>query len=350
MEKFWLPLIILVITLLIAFFGIVKEILPSKLYRSWPMYIMVLMMGVGALLQFYQGYRGLYAQNKTSELAADIEPGADKKPLTPNEQQIYAELGNIAKQFREAPVKLFVTPSVGVDTLYKLALIQFNQRNYADAEMNLRYALELDSEHKDSYNLLLQLYQTEAMHFLHKGDYKSAGERLKSASYLLEKKPQGIDDKTVVLIGYLYKTLGQVNARSDVGRAKRYWKDAEQAFKFALLLNEKNPDAINGLGNILQFQGEYLKALEKHKEALRLAPNYTAAANDAGLASRALMCQSLAQQKDNEADKWRREAISFWERAIQLSQTDPGFESSYASSMSYHVNRLREDRISDICK
>ncbi len=188
------------------------------------------------------------------------------------------------------------------------------------------------------------------MHSLQKGDYEGAEEWLEKADRLLGDMPQGIDNKTIALIGYVYKSLGQVYAKSDSDRAMRYWSQAEQAFKSALTFNEKDPSALNGLGNILYFQGRYPEALAKHKEALSQAPNYAAAANDAAIVCEALMCQSLAQQKNSDADTWRREAISFWGKAIQLSPNDPLFEPTYPVSISHRVDMLREGRTSDICK
>ncbi|UCF91079.1 MAG: hypothetical protein JSW39_22800 [Desulfobacterales bacterium] len=351
MEKFWLPLTLIIIALLTSIFGIIKDVLP-KLFPSWLMYITVGITAVGALLQFYQDYQGLQAQNKVTELSSGIEPVADapKKALTPNDQRIYAAVKKDVKRFREAPVKLFLAPSIGADTFYKLALVQFNQQNFADAEVNLTYALKLDSEHKDSYNLLLQLYQTEAMHLLQKGDYQGAEKRLVKADHLLGNMPQGIDNRTVALIGYVYKSLGQVYQKSDADRAARYWKQAKQVFKSALTINDEDPNALNGLGNILYFQDQYLDALARHKEALERAPNYTAAANDAALVCEALMCQSFTQQKDSDADKWRLEAITFWEKAIQLCRSDPLFEPTYPSSVGRRVEILSEGRPSEICK
>lgn len=352
MEKFWLPLTLIIIALLTSIFGIAKDVLPRKLFPSWLMYLMVGITAIGAVLQFYQAYQGLRAQNMVGELSAGIEPVADapRKTFTTNEQRIYAEVKNEVERFRKAPVKLFLAPAIDADTLYKLALIQFNQRNFIDVEVNLKYALKLDSEHKDSYNLLLQLYQTEAMHSLQKGDYEDAEEHLRNADRLLGKMPQGIDNKTVALIGYVYKSLGQVYAKSDADRSRQYWAQAKEVFKSALALNEKDPNTLNGLGNIFYFQQQYPEALARHKEALLQAPNYTAAANDAALVCEALMCQSLAQQKDGDVDAWRREAISFWEKAIQLSPSDPLFEPSYPSSVSHRVDMLREGRTSNICK
>lgn len=224
MGKFWLPLTLIIIALLTSIFGIIKDVLPPKLFPSWLMYITVGITAVGALLQFYQDYQGLRAQDKVTGLSSGIEPVTDapKKVLTPNEQRIYAAIKNDIEQFRKAPVKLFLAPSIDADTFYKLALVQFNQQSFVDAEVNLKYALKLDSEHKDSYNLLLQLYQTEAMHLLQKGDYEGAEKRLVKADDLLGKMPQGIDNRTVALIGYVYKSLGQVYEKSDADRAARY--------------------------------------------------------------------------------------------------------------------------------
>lgn len=352
MGKFWLPFTLIIIALLTSILGIFKDLLKPKLFPAWLLYVTAGLTAVGAVLQFYQDYQGLRAQENVGELSIGIEPIADApmKSFTPNEQRIYAEVKKDVERFHKAPVKLFLAPSIDANTLYKWALVQFNQRNFADAEVNLKYALKLDKEHKESYNLLLQLYQTEAMHFLQKGDYEGAEERLEKADRLLGDMPQGIDNKTVALIGYVYKSLGQVYAKSDSDRARRYWSQAEQVFKSALTLNENDPNALNGLGNILYFQGRYPEALAKHKEALSQAPNYTAAANDAALVSEALMCQSLAQQKNSDADTWRREAISFWEKAIQLSPNEPLFEPTYPVSIRHRVEKLRQGSASDICK
>jgi tetratricopeptide (TPR) repeat protein len=352
MEKFWLPFALVVIALLTSILGIIKDVLPPELFPRWLMYGMAGIAALGAVLQFFQGYQGLRAQSNVVEISAGIKPIADapEKVLTSDEQRVYNDVEEAVERYRKAPVKLFFAPAIDAGTLYKLALIQFNQRKFAAAEENLKYALKLDSDHTDSYNLLLQLYQTEAMQLLQKQDYKEAEALLKNADRLLEKKPQGIDSKTVVLIGYVYKSLGQVYAKSNMDLARQYWTQAKQMFSTALVLNQEDPSALNGLGNILYFEEKYQEALEKHSKALMLAPNYTAAANDAALVCEALMCQSLNQEGGNAADQWRREAISFWEKAIQLSGSDPLFEPTYSTNIRYRVGRLREGQTSSICK
>ncbi len=351
MGKFWLPLVLIVIALLTSVLGIVKELLPAKLFPPLLLYLTVGLTAIGSALQFYQDYQGLVSKNKASELSAGIEPiaGALPKTFTSKESSAYAEVKDSVERFRKSPLKLFIAPSIDADTLYSLSLIAFNQRNFADAEINLEYALKLNSEHKESYNLLLQLYQTQAMHFLQKGNYEDAEARLKKAEHLFEYFPEGIDGRTVALIGYVYKSLGQVYSSSDIDRARQYWSQAEKVFKSALALNEHDASALNGLGNIYYFQNRYQEAFALHKDALSRAPNYTAAANDAALTSEALMCKALSTEKNKDADMWREEAILFWEKAILLSSKDPQFEPEYASWIIRRVNELKRGN-TYICK
>ena len=94
--------------------------------------------------------------------------------------------------------------------------------------------------------------------------------------------------------------------------------------------------ALNGLGNVLAHNGKFRAALEKYQAALKLAPNYTAAANDTALA-----CQELMKKEPEKAGIWRQQAIYYWELALKLSVNDPQFDENYRNSVRRRIQYLR---------
>lgn len=123
------------------------------------------------------------------------------------------------------------------------------------------------------------------------------------------------------LLGYLYKSLGQVYKKQDLNLSEQYWQRVGEIFEMVLTREPENAGALNGLGNVLYHNGNFTVALEKHQAALKLTPNYTAAANDA-----ALVCEALMKQEPEKVDIWRHQAIDYWELALELSIKDPQFD------------------------
>jgi len=143
---------------------------------------------------------------------------------------------------------------------------------------------------RDRINSQISQVQVAAVELIREGRIKQAKEKLKEAQALLghalEETPTDVTIK--VLQGYFFKTMAQ--ALSAAGRedlARQYMDLAEEAFNLVaedLPADQKTlsdvASAINGLGNVYHFMGEYDKAILSYKRATTLCPDYAYAWHD----------------------------------------------------------------------
>lgn len=336
MRHIWLSVTLIVIALIINLLGVFKDaFLPQKTPR-WFFFVIAILPILGAVLQIYQDVKSLKIDKGVTSLAAGITPQSDPKTFTQEEQELLLSLIKEVNRVQPGESKLFVAPSISSKTFYNLGLVAFNQRDFVQAENYLKASLKEDENEISAFNLLLQLYQSAAMNHLQDREIEAAELSLKKAAQLMDNAPPGINLRTVTLMGYIYKSLGQVYEKSDPQVSEKYWEEAGKIFNQALVSNEKDPGALNGIGNVLTHEGRLLEALEKHVRALEVAPNYTAAANDA-----AIVCEMLMRQDPSRKEEWKTKGIEFWELAVELSKNDPQFPSEYASQISNRISWLR---------
>ena len=133
------------------------------------------------------------------------------------------------------------------------------------------------------------------------------------------------DLRTMTLLGAIYKTRGQVyERRGENEAADQCWERAGDVFK---RLNARAPDDPSirvGVGNVLDHRRELEGALDEYEAALGVAPNYTAAANDAAIVS-----TRLIHQDPENAASWQAKACEYREKAIVLSKSEPQFDDRY---------------------
>ena len=338
-PSMWLSITLIFITLVATLLGVSKDIIPEKKIPSWLIFSTALLTGVGGVLQAVQEYRGLEFGKNTGGLSEGIPANAEapSKRLTEKEEKLYTTLKEEASRFRSSQIKLFFSPSLNSESLYNLGLVAFNQRDFAEAEKNLKYALQLDNNNLKAFNLLLQLYQSTAMMHLDRGDIQQAETYLREAERLISDFPTEGNLQTVTLLGYLYKSLGQVYEKEDPTLSEQYWERAGDIFTMVLTRKPENAGALNGLGNVLAHNGNFRAALEKYQAALKLNDEYTAAANDAALA-----CEALMKQELEKVDIWRKQAIYYWELALELSSKDPQFnDPNYQNKVRRIIQSLR---------
>lgn len=324
MGHTWLSVTLIVIALIINLLGVFKDAFLPKKTPRWFFFAMAILPILGAMLQIYQDAKGQQIAKGATSLAAGITPQSDPKPLTPEEQELLVNLIRDVSSVQPGESRLFVAPYVSSKTFYDLGLVAFNQRDFVQAEEYLKAALKADGNNISAFNLLLQLYQSAAMNHLQDGEIEAAELSLKKAAQLKDNAPPGIDLRTVTLIGYLYKSLGQVYEKSNPQLSEEYWEEAGKIFEEVLISEEKDPGALNGMGNVLFHKRRFREALKKHERALEVAPNYTAAANDA-----AIVCEHLMEQDLSRREEWKTKAIGFWELAVRLSKDDPQFPPEY---------------------
>ncbi len=337
-SNIWLSVTLIFVTLIVTVLGVSKDIIPEKKVPSWLIILTATLTGVGGLLQGYQDYKGLDFSRKASNLSEGISETveAPQKSLTGEEEQIYANLKKEADHFRSSQIKLFFSPSLSSEFLYKLGLLAFNQRDHAEAEKNLKYALELDENNVKAFNLLLQLYQSTAMMRIDQRDLQQAETYLREAERLISEFPTKGDLKTITLLGYLYKSLGQVYEKTNPTLSEQYWQRAGEVFEMVLAREPESAGALNGLGNVLDHNGNPVVALEKYQAALKLIPSYTAAANDAAIA-----CEALMKKEPEKVNIWRQKAIDYWELVLELSENDPQFDQEYRERVRRRIEYLR---------
>jgi tetratricopeptide (TPR) repeat protein len=334
----WLSWALIVIALITTLLGVAKDVFPAV--PKWLVFTTAAVTACGGILQFYQNVQGQNFAQETQSAIKGIPVGSDapRKELTDAEQVLYKSLKEEASRFRTSKIKLFFSPSIDANALYRLGLLAFNQRDPAEAEMNLKYALQLDPGHIKAFNLLLQLYQSEAMKSLQRSNYDEAKKYLDEAQRLVADSDVEGDIGTMTRLGAVYKSLGQVNeALGNRTEAEQYWQQAGKIFERLLKRAPKDPSILVGMGNVLHHKGKLKEALEKYQAALAAAPNYTAAANDAAIA-----CTNLMQEDSEHKTQWQKKACGYWDTALSLSEHDPQFDENYRVGVRKYKNWLCE--------
>lgn len=329
----WLSWTLIIIALLTTLLGVAKDVFPAV--PKWLILITAAVTACGGILQFYQNIQGQIFAEETESATKGIAASSDapQKVLTDAEQVLYENLKEDASRFRASKIKLFFSPSIDAGALYRLGLLAFNQRDPVEAERNLKYALQLDPGHIKAFNLLLQLYQSEAMKSLMYRDYDEAEKYLNEAQRLVADSAIEGDIGTMTRLGAVYKSLGQVyEGRGNRTEAERYWQQAGRVFERLLERAPNDPSILVGIGNVLHHKGKLKEALQKYETALAAAPNYTAAANDA-----AIVCTNLMREDSEQKTQWQQKACGYWKKALSLSVRDPQFDEKYRLQVQEYI-------------
>ncbi len=241
----------------------------------------------------------------------EILQGLHHLSLQQEQQSVVEELESLEFQDQlSRQISDFLMLAVGI--------IRYEPKDFSQAENYLKAAIE-ETNSIPALNFLLHLYQITAMNHLQNEDRETARSFLEKAKRLIDNSSfENLNSRTVTLIGYVYKSLGQVYTDSDPSLSERYWKEAENIFEEILASEPNNSGALNGMGNVLHHQKRFQEALEMHERALKADPNYAYAAHDAAIVCEALMRQDLSKQK-----MWRVKAIEFWQRAVELGEDNP---------------------------
>jgi tetratricopeptide (TPR) repeat protein len=220
------------------------------------------------------------------------------------------------------------------ETLHHLGMLAAYRRDYDTAVSYFRQAAEADPGYAAAFQSIAWLQQSRAMHDLKAEDYDAALAKLAEARAASSHIPT---DGARISQGYIAKTQAQIAARtSRPGDYQRYLQEAARLFQQVLDLNPHSAAAHNGVGNVHYMLRDYDAAVAALAQAVRLAPNYTAAYHDLGAACMAQMGADPAQ-----ATKWCQEALQAFERAYQLSERDPGFSDADRQDLRARIERLR---------
>ncbi len=335
MQNIWLSLALILIALVTSLLGVYKDAFLSGRVPRWFFFAMACLPIIAASLQIYQDVISQKLQKGAHRLTSDITPQSDPLLLSTEQQELLMSIINKISKVQPGKSKLFVAPDVSSSTFYNLGLIFFNQRDFVKSEKYLDAALKADKNNVAAINLLLQLYQSAAMNHLDDIEIEAAESSLKKAEKLMDNLPAGVNLQTLTLLAYVYKSLGQLYERTDHLLSEQYWDKAGKIFETVLISNKKDPGALNGMGNVFHHKQKFGEAFEKYKEALEVAPNYTAAANDA-----AIVCENLMKHDSTQKEAWKTKAIEYWKLAMKLSKDDPQFPPEYGVKVSNRIQWL----------
>lgn len=146
------------------------------------------------------------------------------------------------------------------------------------------------SKYKDEIFRYRAEVQAKAVDMMEKGKIGAArrliNENLKAVEEALESFPD--DSDFHALMGYTCKDVYQSSRGLLPDQVRKdYLSRARTSFETALNLNPGNASALNGMGNVLFFEGRFDDALRYYDDALLIAgPAYTAAEHDKLLALR----------------------------------------------------------------
>lgn len=337
MNNLWLNLSLIFIALITSLLGVYKDAFLSGKVPRWFFFAMACLPIMAAALQIYQDLLSRKLQSDADELTYNVTPQSDPLILSDDQKEVLMNMINKVGKAKPGESKLFVAPDISSNTYYKLGLLFFNQRDFVQSEKYLIAALKEDKNNIAAINLLLQLYQSAAMNHLVDRETQAAEAALKKAEKLIENLPDGVNLQTLSLLGYVYKSLGQLHEKTDPDASEANWDKAGKIFETVLISNKKDPSALNGLGNVLHHKEKFKDAYENFKAALEVAPNYTAAANDA-----AMVCENLMKLEPIQKQEWKAKAIEYWHMAIQLSKNDPQFPANYEAQILNRIQWLSE--------
>jgi tetratricopeptide (TPR) repeat protein len=335
MKNIWLSIALILIALVTSLLGVFKDAFLSGRVPRWVFFTMAILPIMAAALQIYQDVASQKLQKGAHRLISDITPQSDPLLLSTEQQELLMSITNKISKVQPGKSKLFVAPNVSSNTFYNLGLIFFNQRDFVQSEKYLSAALKADKNNVAAVNLLLLLYQSSAMNHLNDGEIEGAESSLKKAEKLMDNLPAKVNLKTLTLLAYVYKSLGQLHERTDHLLSEQHWDKAEKIFETVLISNKKDPSALNGIGNVFHHKRKFNAALKKYKEALEVAPYYAAAANDA-----AIVCENLMKHDSSQKEAWKTKAIEYWKLAVKLSKDDPQFPPEYGVKVTNRIQWL----------
>jgi tetratricopeptide (TPR) repeat protein len=239
----------------------------------------------------------------------------------------------VAAQKESASKGVRITPSAA----YRLGMLAAYRRDYDEALVYFRQAIESDPEYLDAYEAVAWLQQYRATDDVAWQNYDAAKQKLEEARRAAE-RTDPLDPNALAQRGYIAKTLAQVAAAlGDSAGKEKYYSEAAKLFQHVVQLEPENASAHNGLGNVEYARGNLDGAIEAGKRAIKLIPNYTAAHHDLAITYEAKMKADPRHAKD-----WRRKALEAWQRAYELAPADPGFSPDYIVSMGQQISRLRQ--------
>src|SRR3989339_406842 len=212
-------------------------------------------------------------------------------------------------------------------TQNNLAISYIRKEFYKKAIEHATKAIDIDPRFADAYNNL-------GISYYKSGNFKEAiTYYIKAIEFYLKGlivEPDSFE---------IYTNLGAVYDR------KSMLKESGDAFKKAIFLNPKLPEAKYGLGSVLQKQKDYGAALKNYSEAVSINHNFAEGWNALGLLlnstgnyKEAVNCfKNLTILTPKDVEAWNNlgisygsinefnEAIKAWEKALSL---DPNYKNS----------------------
>jgi tetratricopeptide (TPR) repeat protein len=318
-----LPGALIVVTVGVDLLGLFKERFFSEKTPRWLFFLMSVLPLVGAALQFYQNG----VARDTREIAAEMTEGvtlrSDPRTLTGEQKVRFEELADRMETSRPGQAPLFTAPRISVETYYKVALLEFNQRRFDKAIQLAHAILEVDEGNLQATGLLLLAYQYQAQDYVEAGKPKEAEAVLAKAMALKPTVENSPDARLLMELGFCYKSLGQAaDQRKDAEASQKNWGEAEALFSTALLMDENDLGALIGMGNVLDRKGQLVEAVAHYDKAIGIHPDLATPYYDGAIALEKLMAADSARRNE-----YRLKAIEYWKNAVRKGRGNPLFSS-----------------------
>lgn len=276
------------------------------------------------------------AQEAIVEWLTDQE-GIDKRFLKNPRARTAPE--HIDRQIEEVEAAQQEAAAKGVpitsQTAYQLGILAAYRRDYEVALEYLRQATQKDPMYADAFEAIAWIQQYRAVDDISRRDYDAAMNKLEAA-HSAATQTDPLDARALALRGYIAKTLAQISeAKHEEGGREKYYEEAARLFEHAAQLDPNDPSAQNGLGNVQYARGNLDAAIKAYKNAISLAPSYTAAHHDLAIAYEAKM-----KAAPSDATEWCQKALAAWQKTYHLAPKDPGFSADYIFEIGRRIRWL----------
>ena len=273
--------------------------------------------------------------NKKIGISALSEALEVRASLTESDRRKIDENEKVYSAIRETGI-----PAVAADS-YQMGLVAAFQRRYVDAEYHFKETLAADAEHGKADTGLALMYYLRHSEMERMGDLPSAERFLKQAEMHVNRalSLDPFDLEALIQSGYIYNDYArQYIRRQQPEKAVELLDKAKQHFEYVQERDPRNAGAYNGLGWIYYLRGDFDSAIDQHKKALLLRPDYASAHCDLGevyfqkghtdsLTRRQCYQKSLAEYK--QALEQNEQQPSLDEGLVQQIQTWVAWQEKY---------------------
>jgi tetratricopeptide (TPR) repeat protein len=233
------------------------------------------------------------------------------------------------------------------DNYYNLGMLYAAVGRFSDAAASFLAATAADPNMAQAYTGLAVAYQLQANEMIRQDNYGLAEEALTNAEKFAE-TAWGLNKNDPMIetqLGYIYKDLAQryaSKARQD--KTEEYVTLALKHFKRALVDNENDVSALNGIGSVYLIRKDYDKAIDEIRKVTELEPRYLYALFDLCIAyyGKATVSQDLGSQGEallRFVETWHK--ISDLESERSAGSLPPGAQQSLSDMLGWVLQQMK---------